>query len=106
METDTPTQDQVIMDAGPAAIQDMNPTMLLGWVQGRLRVPLSEINAQKFLSAEITGNAFLYAAGIFEKAGISMGPSFDLAQLAKAVIDSEISTSKFYLINTTQTASR
>jgi hypothetical protein len=45
----------------------------------------------------------MFAAGVFEKA---VGPSFDLAQLAKVVLDSENPTSKFYLINTTQTASR
>ena len=94
------------MDA--TAIRDMNPTMLLGWVQGRLRVPLSENNAQKFLSAEIDGEAFLRHAGereFFQGAGIAYAPSDNLAYLAKT----ENPTSKFYLINlinTTQTASR
>ena len=81
----------------------MNPTKLLDFVQSKLMVPLDRDDEEKLLSAKITGSAFLYAAGdagIFEKAGISLGPSIDLAQLAKTVIDSENPTSsKFYLIN-------
>ena len=45
------------------AIRDMNATTLLGWVQGRLKVPLSEDNVKKFLSAEINGEIFLYVTG-------------------------------------------
>ncbi|KAN0077802.1 hypothetical protein V8E54_006106 [Elaphomyces granulatus] len=84
--TNCPSSLAVIMDAD-TAIQDMNPTTLLGWVQGRLRVPLSENNAQKFLSAEIDGEAFLRHTGereFFQGAGIAYAPSDNLASLAKA----------------------
>jgi hypothetical protein len=87
-------------------IKSWDETLLLNWVQKALSVPLKADDAARFLDARITGNAFLYAAGIFEKAGISIGPSFDLSQLAKTIVDSERPTSKFYLINlinTTQT---
>ena len=97
------------------AIRDMNTTMLLGWVQGRLRVPLDDEDKAKLLGAKITGSAFLQGAkdrSLFREAGLAVGPSADLSELAKAVMDSESPTSKFYLINlinlinTTQTASR
>ena len=81
----------------------MNTTTVLDWVQGKLKVPLSENNAQKFLNAEITGNAFLEGGrdrSIFREAGLTVGASVDLSTLAKTV------EGKFYLINTTQTASR
>jgi hypothetical protein len=82
------------------AIRDMNATTLLGWVQGQLRVPLDDEDKAKFLAAKINGEAFLYAAGqidFFCQAGIAMGPSLQLAQLAK-IADTK---NKFYLINTT-----
>jgi len=75
------------------AIRDMNATTLLGWVQGRLRVPLDDGDKAKFLGAKINGEAFLYAAGqmdFFCQAGIAMGPSLQLAQLAK-IVDTKIS---------------
>jgi hypothetical protein len=63
---------------------------------GLPRVPLDDGDKAKFLVAEINGEAFLYAAGqmdFFFQADIAMGPSLQLAQLAKI--------SKFYLINAT-----
>jgi hypothetical protein len=68
----------------------MNPTTLLDLVQKRLRVPLNDNNAQKFLSAEING-PFLYAAGqtdIFHQVSLPIGPSLQLAQLAKTIVAS------------------
>ena len=91
------------------AIRDMNATTLLNWVQRRLRVPLSEKNTKKFLSAEITGNAFLQGAkdeAFFTKAGLAFGPSVDLSILAKTIVEPENGKGRIYLINTTQPASR
>jgi hypothetical protein len=93
-------------------IQSWSPLTLLNWIQEKLKpTPLESDDAQKFLNAKIDGRAFHYAGSrelperIFEGAGIFLGPSLKLAQLAKSIGDAE-KTSKFYLINTTQAASR
>ncbi|KAN0067804.1 hypothetical protein V8E54_014051 [Elaphomyces granulatus] len=55
----------------------------------RLRVPLKDNNAQKFLSVEING-PFLRAAGqtdIFHQVSLPIGPSLQLAQLAKTIVE-------------------
>jgi hypothetical protein len=78
---------------------------LLQRIEKALAVPLTPESAQKFLNAEINEQAFLLGAGqrdFFREAGISLGPSIILADLAKTIA----TTSKSYLINTTQTASR
>ena len=87
----------------------MDPTTLLDFVQRKLDLPLNEKNAKKFLSAEITGNAFLQGAKdetFFTKAGLTFGPSVDLSTLAKTIVEPENVKGRIYLINTTQTASR
>jgi hypothetical protein len=91
----------VIMDK--PTIQRMNPTKLLDFIQSKLMVPLDRDDAQKLVSARITGTAFLEGArdrSLFREAGLTVGACVDLSMLAKTV------EGKFYLINTTQTASR
>jgi len=91
MKDDNVSVMVVTMDA----IRDMNATMLLGWVQRRLRVPLDDEDKAKLLGAKITGSAFLQGAkdrSLFREAGLAVGPSADLSELAKAVVDSESPT--------------
>jgi hypothetical protein len=72
---------------------------LLQWIQKALAVPLKPENAQKFLNAEISGQAFLLGAGqrdFFREAEIPLGPSIILADLVKTIVGE----SKSYFINT------
>jgi hypothetical protein len=87
----------------------MDPTTLLDFVQRKLDLPLNDKNAQKLLDAEINGSAFLQGAKdetFFTKAGLAFGPSVNLSELARVVVEAENVKGRFYLINTTQTASR
>jgi hypothetical protein len=61
-------------------------------VQKKLDVPLKDDHVQKLLNAEVGGSAFLIAAGreeYFQKAGIPLGPSVQLAHLAQTIVDGE-----------------
>ncbi|KAE8144254.1 hypothetical protein BDV25DRAFT_145818 [Aspergillus avenaceus] len=62
----------------------------LSWVQEKLDVRLKDDNIKKFLDAEINGSAFLDCAGKpewFERAGITLGPSANLAKLGQSIVD-------------------
>jgi hypothetical protein len=64
-------------------------SVLLEWIQKNLNKPLSHENARKFLIAEIHGSAFLRHADqleFFREAGITLGPSSDLANLAQTIV--------------------
>ena len=95
---DTSTNEPTIQE-----VRSWEAPTLLQWIQKALAVPLKPVNAQKFLNAEIDGEAFLGVAGreeFFQKLGISPGPSVRLAQLAKKIIDAESAKGRFYFINT------
>jgi hypothetical protein len=81
-----------ILDLADPSIKSWDKTTLLEWIQKKLNVPLDNEDADKLLSAKIGGNAFLFAAGrkeIFQEAGIPLGPSVELAQLAQTIVDGE-----------------
>jgi hypothetical protein len=65
-------------------------------------VPLDRDDAQKLVSARITGTTFLEGARYLLRS-LTVGACVDLSTLAKTIVQAE---GKFYLINTTQTASR
>ena len=77
-------------------------TKLLDFVQSKLMVPLDRDDAQKLVSARITGTTFLEGARYLLRS-LTVGACVDLSTLAKTIVQAE---GKFYLINTTQTASR
>ena len=61
------------------------------------------------MGAKINGSAFLQGAKdrtFFTKAGLAFGPSVNLNELARVVVEAENVKGRFYLINTTQTANR
>jgi hypothetical protein len=73
-------------------IRSWNEGRLLAWFQQILSKPLKQKYEKKLLNAEIDGEIFLNHAGdseFFVRAGLSLGASDRLAQLAKDSIRRE-----------------
>jgi hypothetical protein len=66
-------------------IRSWDKNKLLLWIQQKLSVPLEPTDAKRFLNARIDGTVLFGGAGnmgFFERAGLSFGASFKVAELA------------------------
>jgi hypothetical protein len=71
-------------------IETWGENELLDWLQMNLKPPLSSEDEGKIRTAQIDGCAFLIGAGdrsLFVEAGLALGSSARLAQLAKDIVD-------------------
>ena len=85
-------------DRNESMIRSWGPTELLKWIQQKVPLMCTSVNQDKFLAAEISGSVFMASAGSEDfytrpSIGLSFGASFQLAELAREIIDRE---SKFH----------
>jgi hypothetical protein len=73
-------------------IRSWDKNKLLLWIQQKLSAPLEPKDIETFLDAAINGSVFLRGADkkeFFQRAGLSFGASFELAELARKTIGSK-----------------